>query len=77
MAKYPKKLTVETLAHDEATRKNIPTAEYQSVVAIEDFKSLNSQFEISNPQLNWIAVFRSLGERFTRGRLSTKSCKER
>ncbi|MBS0551762.1 MAG: hypothetical protein JSS47_04420 [Proteobacteria bacterium] len=25
-------LTVETLVHDEATRKNIPTAEYQSVM---------------------------------------------
>jgi len=24
--------TVETLMHDEATRKNIPTAEYQSVM---------------------------------------------
>ena len=24
--------TVETLKHDEATRKNIPTAEYQSVL---------------------------------------------
>ncbi len=35
MAKTPKKLTVETLTHDEATRKNIPTAEYQSVVAKE------------------------------------------
>ena len=26
-------LTVETLKHDEAKRKNIPTAEYQSVMA--------------------------------------------
>ena len=25
-------ITVETLTHDEATRKNIPTAEYQSVM---------------------------------------------
>jgi adenine-specific DNA-methyltransferase len=33
--KSNKKLTVETLTHDEATRKNIPTAEYQSVVAKE------------------------------------------
>jgi len=24
------KLTIEALKHDEATRKNIPTAEYQS-----------------------------------------------
>lgn len=28
MAKKTKKLTVEALKHDEATRKNIPTAEY-------------------------------------------------
>lgn len=26
------KLTVETLRHEEATRKNIPTAEHQSVM---------------------------------------------
>ena len=26
------KKTVETLKHDEASRKNIPTAEYQSVM---------------------------------------------
>ncbi len=32
MAKKTKKLTIETLTHDEATRKNIPTAEYQSVL---------------------------------------------
>jgi adenine-specific DNA-methyltransferase len=32
MAKKTKKLTVEALKHDEATRKNIPTAEYQSVM---------------------------------------------
>ena len=35
MAKAPTKtLTVETLKHDDATRKNIPTAEYQSVMQI-------------------------------------------
>ena len=32
MAKAPSTKTVETLKHDEATRKNIPTAEYQSVL---------------------------------------------
>ena len=37
MAKAPKsKLTVETLKHDDATRKNIPTAEYQSVMQKEE-----------------------------------------
>ncbi|MDP2825272.1 MAG: hypothetical protein Q8O52_21645 [Sulfuritalea sp.] len=30
------KLTVEALKHDEATRKNIPTAEYQSVMQKEE-----------------------------------------
>lgn len=29
MAKNDTKVTVETLTHDGATRKNIPTAEYQ------------------------------------------------
>jgi len=37
MAKKPTpKLTVEALKHDEATRKNIPTAEYQSVMQKEE-----------------------------------------
>jgi hypothetical protein len=31
-----KKKTVETLTHDEASRKNIPTAEYQSVMRKEE-----------------------------------------
>tara|TARA_B110001454_G_scaffold219001_1_gene249236 strand:+ start:547 stop:3354 length:2808 start_codon:yes stop_codon:yes gene_type:complete len=36
MAKVPKQpLIVETLKHDDATRKNIPTAEYQSVMKKE------------------------------------------
>ncbi len=36
MARKPKaKKQIETLVHDEATRKNIPTAEYQSVVPEE------------------------------------------
>ena len=36
MAKNSTKITIETLKHDEATRKNIPTAEYQSVMAKEE-----------------------------------------
>ena len=37
MAKKPiSRLTVETLKHDDATRKNIPTAEYQSVMQKEE-----------------------------------------
>lgn len=36
MAKTPNTLSIETLTHDDATRKNIPTAEYQSVMRKED-----------------------------------------
>jgi adenine-specific DNA-methyltransferase len=32
MAKAPTKLTLEALKHDDAPRKNIPTAEFQSVM---------------------------------------------
>ena len=38
MAKKPPRKTVETLKHDEAKRKNIPTAEYQSVLEKEQQK---------------------------------------
>jgi adenine-specific DNA-methyltransferase len=36
MAKKTTKLNVETLTHDKAKRKNIPTAEYQSVMVKEE-----------------------------------------
>ena len=35
MANKESKKTVETLTHEEARRKNIPTAEYQSVMQKE------------------------------------------
>ncbi len=44
-------LTVETLTHDEATRKNIPTAEYQSVMRqdeqspVRDVYRMETDFE--------------------------------
>ncbi|WP_054032024.1 site-specific DNA-methyltransferase [Desulfatitalea tepidiphila] len=51
------KLTVETLTHDEATRKNIPTAEYQSVMRTEELSPLRVAYERRNrdldPQLVW------------------------
>src|SRR5947207_15861609 len=34
--KQPNRKSVETLMHDEASRKNIPTAEYQSVLQKEE-----------------------------------------
>jgi adenine-specific DNA-methyltransferase len=51
------KITVETLTHDEATRKNIPTAEYQSVMAKEVENPVRIAYERRNrdldPQLVW------------------------
>jgi len=34
--KLKKSLKVETLTHDEATRKNIPTAEHEAVMENDD-----------------------------------------
>ena len=58
MAKKPKNpLTVETLKHDDATRKNIPTAEYQSVMQKEEQTPIRVAYERRNrdldPQLVW------------------------
>ncbi len=54
-SKQPKK--VETLKHDEATRKNIPTAEYQSVMAEDEKSPIQVAYERRNrdldPQLVW------------------------
>jgi adenine-specific DNA-methyltransferase len=52
----PKKI-VETLLHDEASRKNIPTAEYQSVMRAEELSPIRVAYERRNrdldPQLVW------------------------
>ena len=49
--------TVETLKHDEATRKNIPTAEYQSVLQKAEQSPVRVAYERRNrdldPQLVW------------------------
>jgi adenine-specific DNA-methyltransferase len=49
--------TVETLTHEEAKRKNIPTAEYQSVMQKETQDPLRIAYERRNrdldPQLVW------------------------
>ena len=51
------KKVVETLLHDEASRKNIPTAEYQSVMRAEDLSPIRVAYERRNrdldPQLVW------------------------
>jgi adenine-specific DNA-methyltransferase len=49
--------TVESLKHDEARRKNIPTAEYQSVLQKEEQSPVRIAYERRNrdldPQLVW------------------------
>jgi len=48
--------TVETLVHDEAKRKNIPTAEHQSVIKQEDKKSIRIKYPRNtdlDPQIIW------------------------
>lgn len=48
---------VESLKHDDATRKNIPTAEYQSVMAEDEKNPIRVAYERRNrdldPQLVW------------------------
>ena len=58
MAKKPtSKLTVETLKLDAATRKNIPTAEYESVMHAAQKRPVRVAYERRNrdldPQLVW------------------------
>src|SRR5260221_4507535 len=58
MAKRPAaRKSVETLKHDEAKRKNIPTAEHQSVLKQEEINPIRMAYERRNrdldPQLVW------------------------
>ncbi len=58
MARTPRKpKSVETLVHDEASRRNIPTAEYHSVLPDEDKAPIQVAYERRNrdldPQLVW------------------------
>src|ERR1700729_1910321 len=52
-----KKKAVETLTHEEASRKNIPTAEFQSVMHNEGLSPIRVAYERRNrdldPQLVW------------------------
>lgn len=50
------KLAVETIKHEDATRKNIPTAEYQSLVQKSDQAALKVRYPRNtdlDPQLVW------------------------
>ena len=49
---------VETLIHREATRRNIPTAEYQPVMGADDQKPIRVAYERRNPDLDPQLVWR-------------------
>src|SRR5258707_453383 len=55
--KAEKRKSVETLTHEEASRKNIPTAEFQSVMQKEHLSPIRVAYERRNrdldPQLVW------------------------
>src|ERR1700704_4193207 len=55
--KQPVAKTVEAIRHDEARRKNIPTAEYQSVLQKKEQDPVRVAYERRNrdldPQLVW------------------------
>src|SRR5438067_13506998 len=54
--KIKSKKSVETLIHDESKRKNIPTAEYQSVVQKEQESPRTARYQRNpdlDPQLVW------------------------
>ena len=56
MAKAPTTKSVETLKHDEAKRRNIPTAEYQSVIATDQQAPKTIRYPRNtdlDPQLVW------------------------
>ena len=57
MAKRPRTKTVETITHGEASRRNIPTAEHQSVMEKADQSPIQVAYERRNrdldPQLVW------------------------
>lgn len=52
------KKAVETLKHKDASRKNIPTAEFQSVVAKEDLSPIRVAYERRDPDLDPQLVWR-------------------
>jgi len=57
MAKKQTSLTVETLKHEDVTRKNIPTAEFQSVMSKDEESPVRLAYQRRNrdlePQMIW------------------------
>ena len=62
MAKRKLSKTVESLRHQDASRKNIPTAEYQAVMAEDDRNPIEVAYERRNPDLDPQLVWRGKDE---------------
>lgn len=58
MAKTTTTKKIETLVHDEASRKNIPTVEFQSVMRDEDQRPIRVAYERRNPDLDPQLIWR-------------------
>jgi adenine-specific DNA-methyltransferase len=63
MAKQANRISIETITHDDASRKNIPTAEYQSVMLKEEQDSIRIAYERRNRDLDPQLVWRGKDER--------------
>ena len=62
MAKRKLSKQVESLRHQDASRKNIPTAEYQAVMAEDDRNPIQVAYERRNPDLDPQLVWRGKDE---------------
>ncbi len=62
--KQASKKKVETLTHEEASRKNIPTAEYHSVMQKDEQSSIRIAYERRNRDLDPQLVWRGKDERY-------------
>ena len=62
MAKRKSTKSVESLRHLDASRKNIPTAEYQAVMAEDDRNPIEVAYERRNPDLDPQLVWRGKDE---------------
>ncbi len=63
MAKMTTTKTIETITHADASRKNIPTAEYQSVMRKEEQSPIRVAYERRNRDLDPQLVWRGKDER--------------
>src|ERR1700692_4788346 len=61
-SKQKEKKKVETLTHDKAKRRNIPTAEFQSVMRVDEQSPMPVHYERRNGDLDPKLVWRGKDE---------------